>query len=130
MEQIIEFFDNAKMFYLATTEGDQPRVRPFGGLLLVDGKMYFNTNCTKKVYEQMLENPKVELCAFDKGTWMRVSASVSRATTEELKEVMFKCQPAIAKMYKDRKDIFEAFALEKIIAIKTSLKGEEVIYEG
>lgn len=127
MEEIIEFFDEAKMFFIATVEDNQPRVRPFGGLLMYNDKLYFNTNSTKNVYNQMIENPKVELCAFNKGTWIRISGEAIKETTDELKKIMFKAQPGVAKLYQGKEDIFEIFSLQKVIAKKYSIKGEEVI---
>lgn len=127
MEEIIEFFDSAKMFFIATVEGNQPRVRPFGGLILVNNKLYFNTNSTKNVYKQIIENPKVELCAFNKGVWMRIEGEAVKESKDELKEAMFKAQPGVAKLYQGREDIFEVFELQKVIAKKYSSKGEEIV---
>lgn len=127
MEEIIEFFDEAKMFFIATLEDNQPRVRPFGGLLELDNKLYFNTNSTKNVYKQMIDNPNVELCAFNKGTWIRISAEAIKETSDELKDAMFKAQPGVAKMYQGKEDIFEIFSLQKVVAKKYSIKGEEII---
>lgn len=127
MEEIIQFFNDAKMFFIATVEDNQPRVRPFGGLLMYNNKLYFNTNSTKNVYKQMIENPKVELCAFDKGTWIRICGEVIKETSDELKEAMFKAQPGVAKMYQGKEDIFEVFSLQKVVAKKYSIKGEEII---
>lgn len=127
MEEIIRFFDDAKMFFIATVEDNQPRVRPFGGLLMYNNKLYFNTNSTKNVYKQMIENPKVELCAFDKGIWIRICGQAIKETSDELKEAMFKAQPGVAKLYQGKEDIFEVFSLQKVVAKKYSIKGEEVI---
>lgn len=129
MEEIIKFFDDAKMFFIATVEDDQPRVRPFGGLLALNNKLYFNTNSTKNVYKQMIENPKVELCAFNKGVWIRISGEAIKETSDELKEAMFKAQPGVAKMYQGKEDIFEIFSLQNVVAKKYSIKGEEVLYK-
>ena len=127
MEEIIEFFNKAKMFYLATVDGDKPRVRPFGGLLLLNGKVYFNTSDTKDVYKQMIGNPNVELCAFDKGIWLRVEGTAVKETTEDLKKEMFKAQPGVAKMYEGKEMSFQIFSLENILATKNSIKGKEKI---
>lgn len=129
MEEIIEFFDGAKMFFIATIEGNQPRVRPFGGLILFKNKLYFNTNSTKKVYKQMIENPKVELCAFNKGIWMRVEGVAVKESKDELKEAMFEAQPGVAKLYQGKENIFEIFELQQVIAKKYSVKGEEIVYK-
>ena len=61
MKKALEFLQESGTFYLATTEGDQPRVRPFGAVFEYEGKLYIVTNNTKKCFKQMLENPKVEI---------------------------------------------------------------------
>ena len=75
----------------------------------------------------MIENPKVELCAFNKGTWIRISGEAIKETSDELKEAMFKAQPGVAKMYQGKEDIFEIFSLQNAVAKKYSIKGEETI---
>ena len=99
MNQIIEFFNKAKMFFIATIDENQyPRVRPFGGLLEYEGKLYFNTNYTKKIYAQLMNNPKVELCAFSEGKWVRVEAHAMRELNPEIKDSMLESQPSVVKM--------------------------------
>ena len=56
MNKALEFLQESGIFYLATTEGDQPRVRPFGAVFEYEGKLYIVTNNTKKCFKQMLEN--------------------------------------------------------------------------
>lgn len=63
-------------FYLATSEDGQPHVRPFGAVCEYEGKLYIVTNNQKKVYRQMLRNPKVEICGMNKGRWIRVEGEV------------------------------------------------------
>lgn len=67
MEELKKFFTNTKMFYVATIENNQPRVRPFGNILFDENRLYINTGRKKRFYNQVMENPHVELCAFDKG---------------------------------------------------------------
>lgn len=130
MEEIIKFFTKAKMFFIATVDNDnQPRVRPFGGLLEYQGKLYFNTNSTKKVYNQLMSNSKIELCAFVEGKWMRVEASAERELNLVIKEEMLKAQPHVAKMYKDKENIFEIFRLDKVTAVLHSFGKEEIVYK-
>lgn len=130
MEKIIEFFNKAKMFFIATIdENNYPRVRPFGGLLEYEGKLYFNTNNTKKVYSQLINNPKIELCAFSEGKWMRVEAHAIQESSLAVKDAMLKAQPHVAKMYKDKENIFEIFGMEKVTAVLHSFGKEEIIYK-
>ena len=69
MERVCNFLKAAGAYYLATVEGDQPRVRPFGTAHIFEGKLYIQTGKCKPVSKQIMENPKVELCAFKDGTW-------------------------------------------------------------
>lgn len=128
MDEIITLFDEAGMFFIATCEGDQPRLRPFGGLMKYQDHLYFNTSNQKHVYQELMKNPKIELCTFHKGTWLRVQANTKRATTPELVEEMFRQQPAVAKMYQKKQDEFEVIELTDIIARKNTFTNMEVIY--
>ena len=73
MDEILEFLDKAGTYYLATVEGDQPRVRPFGTVMLCEGRLCIQTGKVKPVSKQIAANPKVELCAFCEGRWIRVA---------------------------------------------------------
>ena len=66
-ERVCQFLDEAQVYYLATVEGDQPRVRPFGTALVYDGRLYIQTGKIKAVSKQISANPKVEICAFKDG---------------------------------------------------------------
>ena len=74
MQEVYEFLKACKTYYLATCEGDQPRVRPFGTVDIFEGRLYIQTGLVKDVAKQMLAHPKVELCACQDGRWLRVSA--------------------------------------------------------
>ena len=64
VERVARFLQEAGTYYLATAEGDQPRVRPFGTAHVFEGKLYIQTGKVKAVSRQILANPKVELCAL------------------------------------------------------------------
>lgn len=76
MQEVLDFLKKCKTYYLATTEDGQPRVRPFGTINLFEGKLYIQTGKTKPCFKQMIDNPKVEICAFDGGQWLRIAATV------------------------------------------------------
>ena len=71
IEKVCQFLDEAQTYYHATVEGDQPRVRPFGTALIYDGRLYIQTGRVKPVSKQIAANPKVEICAFKDGKWLR-----------------------------------------------------------
>ena len=75
MQEIYGFLKKCGTYYLATVEGDQPRVRPFGTIDLFDGKLTIQTGKVKDVSRQILQNPKIEICAFDGSCWLRVAAT-------------------------------------------------------
>ena len=73
MKEVYEFLNEAGTFFLATTDGNQPRVRPFGVVNIYDNKIYIQTGRRKNVSKQILANPKVEICAVKDGKWIRIS---------------------------------------------------------
>lgn len=99
MHEVCEFLKSAGVFYIATCEGDQPRVRPFGVTHIFEGKLYIHSGRGKNVSNQMLENPKVEICAFHKGTTLRVAATVVDDTRMEAQESFLDANPALKGMY-------------------------------
>ena len=76
MERVAKFLKDAETYYLATVEGDQPRVRPFGTAHIFEGKLYIQTGKVKDVSKQIHANPKVEICAFMNGEWLRVAGEL------------------------------------------------------
>ena len=99
MKKIVDFLDEAKTYYLATTDGDQPRVRPFGTALLYDGKLYIQTGKVKEVSKQLAINPKAEICAFNKGTWVRISGELVNDDNRDVMVSMLEKMPELKSMY-------------------------------
>lgn len=100
MEKVYEFLKKVNTYYLATVENDQPRVRPFGTINLFEGKLYIQTGKVKAISKQILANPKVELCAFDGETWLRVSGELVEDDRIEARESMLNAYPELQGMYK------------------------------
>ena len=75
MKRVCNFLKEAKTYYLATVDGDKPKVRPFGTAHIFEGKLYIQTGKKKAVSEQIKKNPNVEICAMNGGDWIRVSGS-------------------------------------------------------
>ncbi|MBR1860237.1 MAG: pyridoxamine 5'-phosphate oxidase family protein [Lachnospiraceae bacterium] len=99
MERVCKFISEAETYYLATVEGDQPRVRPFGTILLRDGKLYIETGKVKNVSKQIAANPKVELCAFKDGKWLRVAGELVNDDSRDVKVAMLEAMPSLKGMY-------------------------------
>ena len=100
MERVYNFLKNAETYYLATVDGDQPRVRPFGTILMYEGKLYIQTGKIKPVSKQIEANPKVELCAFMNGEWIRVAGSLVEDDRIEARQAMLDAYPSLQAMYK------------------------------
>ena len=99
MEKVCQFLKDAQTYYLATVDGDRPRVRPFGTAHIFEGRLYIQTGKTKPVAKQILANPKVELCAFRDGTWLRVAGELALDDRVEAKKAMLDAYPMLRGMY-------------------------------
>lgn len=99
IETVCQFLRDAGTYYLATVEGDQPRVRPFGTVLLYGGKLYIQTGKSKSVSRQLAQNPKAELCAFKDGVWLRVAGELVNDDDRAVKVAMLEQYPQLKGMY-------------------------------
>ncbi len=100
MQEVYDFLKKCGTYYLATTEGNQPRVRPFGTYLIFEGKLYIQTGKSKDVSKQMKKNPKVEICAFSGDAWVRISATAVEDDRIAPKQAMLDAYPQLQGMYK------------------------------
>jgi Uncharacterized conserved protein len=125
MKKALEFLQESGIFYLATTEGNQPRVRPFGAVFEYEGKLYIVTNNTKKCFQQMLENPKVEISGMNKtGQWIRVTGEVAHDDRREVKEFALEAAPSLKRMYSVDDGIFAVLYFTKGTATISSFTTE------
>ena len=99
IEKVYQFLEEAQTYYLATVEGDQPRVRPFGTALLYEGRLYIQTGKVKSVSKQIAANPKVEICAFKDGKWLRLAGELVNDDRREVKAAMLDKMPSLKAMY-------------------------------
>lgn len=97
--KVNEFLDKAKVFYFLTTEGNQPKGRPFGFHMLEGDKLYFGCGTFKKVYKQLVENPQVEVLAMNDGEFMRYDGTVKLVKDEALLAKVRKAMPQIMALY-------------------------------
>lgn len=98
MKRVYDFLKKAETYYLATVEGDQPRVRPFGTINEFEGKLYIQTGKVKPVSHQIAVNPKVEICAFTGGEWIRVACELVEDDRIEAKKSMLDAYPNLRGM--------------------------------
>ena len=99
MHEVYEFLKSAGTYYLATLDGDQPRVRPFGTAHIFEGRLYIQTGKVKPCSRQLLANPKAEICAFHQGTWVRIAGELVEDDRVEAKKSMLDAYPNLRGMY-------------------------------
>lgn len=99
MERVCSFIKDAQTYYLATVDGDQPRVRPFGTIHIFEDKLYIQTGRAKDVAKQLAANPKAEICAFKDGVWLRVAGELVDDDRIEPKKSMLDAYPSLRTMY-------------------------------
>lgn len=116
MKTVYDFLKKCETYYLATVENDQPRVRPFGTIDLFEDKLYIQTGKVKNVSKQMAENPKVEICAFDGSSWIRIEATVVNDDRIEAKQHMLDNYPSLRQMYKADDDNTQVLYLKDATA--------------
>jgi uncharacterized pyridoxamine 5'-phosphate oxidase family protein len=124
MEKVLEFLKAAGTYYIATVEGDAPKVRPFGTINLFEGKLYIQTGKKKSFTKQIAENPKVEICAMHDGNWLRVAATLVDGNTTEAQTSMLESYPELAGMYKVNDGNNIVFYLKDVTATFYSFSGQ------
>ena len=120
MEEVYKFLKDCGTYYLATTDGDQPQVRPFGTVDLFNGQLTIQTGRKKDVARQMLKNPKVEICAFDGQRWLRVAARAVEVPEVAAQEHMLDAYPELRAMYATGDGNTMIFALTQAAATFSS----------
>lgn len=101
MNEVYEFIKSCGTYYLATVDGDQPRVRPFGTIDIFDGKLYIQTGKVKDCSKQLATNPKAELCCFKDGTWLRLSGELIDDDNRDARKHMLDAYPNLRGMYNE-----------------------------
>ena len=124
MEEVYEFLKQCKTYYLATVEGNQPRVRPFGTVDMLEGRLYFQTGKVKAVSRQLAANPRVEICAFDGSRWLRISAEAVEDDRVEARKHMLDQYPSLQKNYQPDDGNTQVFYLKDAVATFSSFTEE------
>ena len=123
MERTLKFLKEAGTYYLATVDGDQPRVRPFGTINEFEGKLYIQTGKKKDVSKQLHANPKAEICAFMNGEWIRVACELIADDRREPKVSMLDAYPNLKGMYSADDDNTEVLYMKDATATFSSFAG-------
>lgn len=124
MEKVVKFLKDAGTYYLATVEGDQPRVRPFGTAHIFEGRIYIQTGKKKDVSKQLHINPKAEICAFKDGEWLRVAGELIEDDRVEARQSMLAAYPSLKSMYAADDGNTEVFYFKNATATFSSFTHE------
>ena len=128
MQRVLDFLKAADTYYLATVEGDQPRVRPFGTVNEFEGKLYIQTGKVKPVSQQLHANPKAEICAFKDGQWLRIECELIEDDRREARVSMLEAYPQLQAMYNADDGNTEVFYMQNAKATFSSFtKAPEVV---
>ena len=120
MQEVYDFLKKCGTYYLATVEGDQPRVRPFGTVDIFEGRLYIQTGKSKDVSKQIQANGKVEICGFAGGKWLRVAGTLVRDDRVEAKRHMLEAYPSLQAMYSAEDDNTEVLYFKDATATFSS----------
>ena len=124
IQEVYNFLKKCGTYYLATVEGDQPRVRPFGTVEIFEGKLYIQTGKIKNVSKQLQANPKAEICACMDGKWLRVAGNLIRDDRVEAKKHMLDNYQSLKSMYSAEDDNTEVLYFEDATAVFYSFTDE------
>lgn len=127
MKQVYDFLKKAGTYYLATVEGNQPRVRPFGTVNEFEGKLYIQTGKVKPVSYQIAANPKVEICAFSGGEWIRIACELVEDDRVEAKKSMLDAYPNLRGMYDEKDGNTQVFYMKNATATISSFTNPPVV---
>jgi uncharacterized pyridoxamine 5'-phosphate oxidase family protein len=129
VQEVHDFLKKCGAYYLATMEGDQPRVRPFGTIHLYDGKLYIQTGKIKDVSKQIVKNPKIEICAFDGNEWLRVQATAVDDPRVEAIESMLDAYPQLKNRYSATDGNCQVLYLKDAVATFSSFTAPSRVVE-
>ena len=129
MERVCKFLKDAGTYYLATVEGDQPRVRPFGTANIFEGRLYIQTGKVKPVSRQLMANPKAEICAFHNGTWVRIAGELVEDDRVEAKKSMLDDYTDLRAMYDENDANTQVLYLKNAVATFSSFTAAPEVHE-
>ncbi|MGC7871328.1 pyridoxamine 5'-phosphate oxidase family protein [Desulfosporosinus sp. SYSU MS00001] len=127
MQEVLDFLKKCQTYYLATLDGDQPRVRPFGTANIFEGKLYIQTGKVKDVAKQIMAHPKIEICAFNGQEWIRIKALAVEDERVEAKQSMLDSYPSLQSRYSATDDNTLVLYLKDAVATIASFTGEPKI---
>ena len=129
MKIVLDFLKKASIYYLATVESDQPRVRPFGTINEFEGKLYIQTGKVKPISKQLAANPKAEICAFTDGAWIRIACELIEDDRFEAKKSMLDAYPNLRGMYDENDGNTQVFYMKNAVATFCAFGKESEVVE-
>ena len=129
MKEVQEFLKNSKVYFLATLDGDKPKVRPFGTAEIFENHLYIQTGKKKDVFKQIEKNNNVEICAFNDGRWIRVSGKLIVDDRIEAKKDMLDKNPSLRGMYDENDDNTVVLYFESGHAVISSFTEEPKVID-
>ena len=126
MKTVQEFLQSTHVYFLATVDGDQPQVRPFGTAEIIEGKLYIQTGHIKNVAKQIAANPKVAICAFNGEQWLRITATLVEDPRVEIKKAMLDANPGLRTMYDENDDNTAVYFLTEAKATISSFTAAPI----
>ena len=128
MKRVLDFLKKAEVYYLATVEGDQPRVRPFGTINCFEDKLYIQTGKVKPTSRQLAANNKAEICAFTDGAWIRIACELIEDDRFEAKKSMLDAYPNLRHMYDENDGNTQVFYMKNATATISAFgKAPEIV---
>ena len=129
IQKVYEFLIQCGTYYIATIDGDKPRVRPFGTAAIFEDKLYIQTSKLKKVSEQIQKNNNVELSAFNGDKWIRVSGKLVRDERREAKAYVLDKHPSLKTMYSADDEKTEVLYFESGTATISTFAGDDEVID-
>ena len=129
MKRVYDFLKNAEVYYLATVEGDQPRVRPFGTMNEFEGRLYIQTGKVKPTSRQLALNSKAEICAFKDGAWIRIACELVEDDRFEARKSMLDAYPNLRGMYDENDGNTQVFYMKNATATVNAFGAAAVVIE-
>lgn len=129
MKESYEFLKECKTFYLATVDGDKPRVRPFGAVNIFDDKIYLITGKVKSVSKQISLNNHVEICGFSNGKWIRIECELINDDNVDAKNSMLNNNPELKSMYSAEDNNMQVLYLKNAISTIYSFTETPIVYK-
>ncbi len=124
MKQVLDFLNKVGVYYLATTDGDQPRVRPIGFVMECGGKLAFCTGNNKSMCKQLMASPKMEICCYDGENTLRICGKAVFDTSEETQQKALEVMSTLKNAYSVGDGIFEIYYLDEAKAVCSNMSGK------